>query len=440
MIPFRRRWSVPLALAVPLIRLADTVRQRRCRGLLLALAVPLALAHPVAARAAMPAMGEMNMAGGRYLYVWLGDARRHAHDRLAVVDFRPRSPGYGDVLATAVVPGRGGVDNEPHHCMISPSRPVVACGGLLSALRNQPGLFFFDISNLLRPRYMFSRHTALSAITDDLRPLPGGGFLVSDMGSSTGGSPGRIAELDSHLRVVHEWPERPPADGFNPHGISLRPDLDLMLTSDFVDPASTLNATAGPILFRSSVRVWDLSQRTITRTIPLPAGTGTMDVKLIPGNPDGLAYTAGLLDGRLYLVDPRAGSARPVLDLHRAVPDASPQVMVLSPDGRRLFVPLHGGIAMLDITEPDMPRVLDVAKLSADAGPHDTLLTRDGRLVVTDYFLDEDGFGKVHADGDHRVRVFDVGARTLREDARFDLDFDRAVPGLRLRPHGTDAL
>ena len=135
-------------------------------------------------------MGDMNMAGTHYLYVWLGAASRNAPDRLASIDFRRASPDYGKVVGWALVPGPGGIDNEPHHCMIAANMRMIACGGLLSFMRHQPGLFFFDISNPAHPRYLFSRRTTLSAVTDDLRPLPDGGFLVTDMGSSSGGSPG----------------------------------------------------------------------------------------------------------------------------------------------------------------------------------------------------------------------------------------------------------
>jgi hypothetical protein len=217
-----------------------------------------------------------------------------------------------------------------------------------------------------------------------------------------------------------------------------------MLTSDFVDPASTLNVTPGPVVFRGSVRVWNLDHRTITRTITIPGNPGTMDVKFIPDDPRARAYTAGLVNGLLYLLNPYAGTARVVFNLNTIDPGAAPQVMVCSPDGRRLFVPMDSKrgseIVMLDITDPARPRLLDKLELGTGSGPHDSMLTRDHRLVLTDYFLNEDGFGKVHVDGDHRVRVFLVGEHSLRPDPRFHLDFNHVIPGLRLRPHGTDAL
>ena len=129
---------------------------------------------------------------------------------------------------------------------------------------------------------MFSTSGTLSNITDDFLPLKDGGFLVTQMGSHTGGTPGRVAEFDADLQLVGEWPADPPEHDFNPHGISARPDLNLMVTSDFMMPASSLNIVPGDPLLRGIIRVWDLQNRSIVRTIEIPSAIGTMDVKLIP--------------------------------------------------------------------------------------------------------------------------------------------------------------
>ena len=47
------------------------------------------------------------------------------------------------------------------------------------------------------PRFLFSTSGTLSNITDDFLPLKDGGFLVTQMGSHTGGTPGRVAEFDA---------------------------------------------------------------------------------------------------------------------------------------------------------------------------------------------------------------------------------------------------
>jgi selenium-binding protein 1 len=376
-----------------------------------------------------------------YLYVWAGDSQRAAPDRIVTIDYDPHSPRYGAVVGMTEVPGPGGIDNEPHHCGLSADQRILACGGLLSVLRHQNGIFFFDVSNPAAPRFMFSTRASQSSVTDAFVPLPTGGFLVTQMGSATGGSPGRVVEFDADLELVHEWPNNPPADGFNPHGIDLRPDRDLMITCDFVDPASTLNTVPGPPVFRGSVRVWDLQRRTIVRTVRIPGAPGTMDCRLIPHDPQDRAYTAGLTNGLLYLVDTQSGTERPVFDFNVLVHGAAPQLMDLSADGTRLYIPLLGrdddAIAILDIRDPAHPRLLSMVKLPMGVGTHMVMLTDGGtRMVASDYFLNEDGFGKVHADGDHHVFALHVTPTQVSLDRRFDLDFNAIVPGLKLRPHG----
>jgi hypothetical protein len=68
------------------------------------------------------------------------------------------------------------------------------------------------------------------------------------MGSAAGGAPGRVVEFDRNLKLVKEWPQNPPEDGFNPHGISVRPDLNLMLTSDFLNPISSINPSSSVVV------------------------------------------------------------------------------------------------------------------------------------------------------------------------------------------------
>ena len=87
-----------------------------------------------------------------------------------------------------------------------------------------------------------------------------------------------------------------------------------MVTSDFINPVSTLNGVPGDPVLRGAIRVWDLQARTIVRTVNIPTAIGTMDVKLIPGDPQGRAYTAGMFDGLVYLVDTTAGTATAVFD------------------------------------------------------------------------------------------------------------------------------
>jgi hypothetical protein len=390
-------------------------------------------------RSPQPDRCDHELKKGTTLYVWAGDQARVAPDFVAVIDFDENSKTYGKVIRTVPVPASvPSAGNEAHHMHLSADGRVLACGGLLSLLEGEDGIFFFDVKDTRNPKFIKATSAPLSAITDDFLPLASGGFLVTQMGSNTGGAPGRIAEFDENLHLTHEWPDKPPTDGFNPHGISVRPEINLMVSSDFVNPISTINGFPGPEL-RGSIRVWNLKTRTIVRTVTIPSALGTMDVKLIPGDPKQRALTAGMFDSKIYLVDTRSGIYKPVFDAVTVGggPMSMPQILAITDDGTRLIFPLlnSGQIVMLDISNPEYPFVLDVVNLGLDSQPHVAQLTDDNkRLVVTDYFLNEDDFGKLHFEGDHKVHVLRVERGKLEVDYRFNLDFNTAMA--TSRPHG----
>ena len=239
----------------------------------------------------------------RYLFICTGDQARTAPDFLAVINFDQESRDYGKVIATVPFAAPDATGNEPHHIGLSADRKTVACGGLLSILKGQKEVFFFDVSDPRSPKFISAADPPLSSITDEFHALPDGGFLVTMMGGAQGHAPGRVVAFDRNLQVLKEYPDNPPSDGFNPHGISVRPELNLMVTSDFVCPSTTLNMVHGGIDFRGSIRVWDFARKQIVRSIELPGTVGTIDIKLIPHDRSARAYTAGMLDDQLYLVD-----------------------------------------------------------------------------------------------------------------------------------------
>lgn len=370
------------------------------------------------------------------LYIWAGDQARARPDFLAVIDFNEHSRNYGRVLRTVPVPPPGNVGNEPHHCHLLTDKNILVCGGLLSLLSAQNSIFFFDVSNARHPVFLFSTSTPNSGITDDFLPLPDGGFLVTQMGSASGGAPGRLAEFDRHLRFVAEYPRNPPLDGFNPHGISADFSRNLLVTSDFINPVSTLNLWSGDVELRGSLRFWDLAKREITRTVFLPEALGTMDVKLIPDDPRGRAVTANMFSGLLYTVDPTNGSVVQSFDAKNVIPRVETpipggmvQILAMPERGDRLIFGsfMAGQIVMLDIRNRSAFVQKSIVNLGVGAGPHDMDLTEDdSRLVVTDYFLNEDDFGKIHFEGDHKVHVIQVTPDNLSLDTRFKLDFNKA--------------
>ena len=166
---------------------------------------------------------------------------------------------------------------------------------------------------------------------------------------------------------------------------------------------------------------------------------GTIDVKLIPHDRKARAFTAGMLDDHLYLINTRHGTAKSVFNFGTIAVGGWPQLMRVTRDGRRLFVSMNqaGKIAMFDVSNPEAPRLLKALDLGQGSGPHYIALSKDEeRLVISDYFLNEDNFGKVHAEGDHKIRVAKILKNDMVLDSRFDLDFNTAFQSGSARPHG----
>jgi hypothetical protein len=386
------------------------------------------------------------------MLVWAADAAHIAPDFVAVIDFDRDSPNYGKVLRTVPLSGASALGNEPHHVGLSHDGRTMALGGLLSVLKGQDQVFFFDVSNPRHPTFIRSDNPPESSITDELTPLSNGGFLVTFMGGANGAQPGRVVEYDAGLNFVKAWPTILPTDGFNPHGIAIDEKHNLMVTSDFICPLLTLHIHGGDkVDLRGTVRVWDLAQRAITRTIVVgdPAHpAGTMEVQLIPHDQRLRAFTAGMVDGNLYLVDTQGGTAKAVFNFDGfALPgvQAMPQLLRINKEGTRLFVTLNGAgkVVMLNIESPDRPKVMSVVDLGPASGPHYLRLASDEkRLVVTDYFLVQDLVpgGVVNAEGDHKIHVINVHGNRLELDRRFDLDFNRDIITGPARPHGVALL
>jgi len=385
------------------------------------------------------------------LLVWAGDQAHHAPDFLAVVDFDRHSSDYGKVLQTVPLAGASAIGNEPHHVGLSRDGKTLAVGGLLSILRGQDQVFFFDVTHPRTPLFLRSDNPPDASITDEFAALRNGGFLVSFMGGPNGANPGRVVEYDASRNFVRAWPTNPPTDGFDPHGISIDEAHNLMITSDFICPLLTLHIHGGDAVdLRGTVRVWDLASRAIVRTITVgdsahPAGT--IDVKLIPRDRQLRAFTAGMADNTLYLVDTQNGTAMAVFDFSVfAVPNAPvwPQLLRINRRGTRLFITLNyaglaGKVVMFDITRPEHPQVISVVDLGPGSGPHYLRLTdNEKRLVVSDYFLVEDlaPGGVVQAEGDHKIHVLTVHPNRLTLDSHFDLDFNRDISTGPARPHG----
>jgi len=108
------------------------------------------------------------------LFICTGDQARRSPDFLAVVNFDAHSADYGKVIARAPLPEPGATGNEMHHIGLSADGRIVACGGLLSVLKGQKEIFFWNISDPTRPQFISSANPPRSSITDEFHALPEG--------------------------------------------------------------------------------------------------------------------------------------------------------------------------------------------------------------------------------------------------------------------------
>ena len=98
---------------------------------------------------------------------------------------------------------------------------------------------------------------------------------LTDLAAAAGTSPGRLVETDSDDNIIGEFPEDVDgnanilADNFNPHGLSINWDKNIILTSDYIVPLSILKPSLG-IIRDNTLRLWNLEKRTIISTLTIP--------------------------------------------------------------------------------------------------------------------------------------------------------------------------
>lgn len=341
------------------------------------------------------------------------------------------------------VEGPFGIGNEPHHLGLSGDNKTLLAGGLFGFVRKHPDIFKFDISNPTTPKYSGTIDAPMSSGTDDFMALPNGNTLITMMGGPAGGEYGRVLELDINNEIVAEWPKDAPAD-LTPHGISINYERNLMVTSDFLVPASTMT---GPVIGRQSLRVWDLKSKVIIRTIHIPTSESLMDLTLIPNDIEDRGYIPSQ-GGKLFHLNVTDGSFKAVFDYDAVIAaslnsthrhSSKPHILRFRKDGKRAFMTLYEAnrVAMLDTSDPLHPQLLRVIDLGVGAGPHFLLLSHDQtRLIVSDYFVNNVGLGGlVAAGGDYRTHVFQIEESDFHYDPLWYHDGNNFTTGVA-RPHG----
>ena len=350
-------------------------------------------------------------AGSSYLAVWSSDKGKddnlRSTDFLAIIDADPRSRTYGRVVNTALlqqVPGRNLLNdlgltgplgltakydlpvtgirsnelNEAHHMSHEPitvgRHRYLYLGGLISA-----NVFRCDVADPLNipvcPLVTTAKDVKSFSGIDDFIQIPNGNLLVTYMGAKNLTTPGGIVELGLDGSVVAEYraakaggPARymPSVNGVtdtgvlaHPHGIDVRPDLNLVVTSDYADPlslATTTSVGGSSGDYGTTVRFWKLSNLKAgpTAISQLPVGQGRE--RLRSNNaPEGVmsiglthlrrhkGVFAATMGGGTIWYAPDATVAKPEFRMvYRVGPGAAAAVFSITPDDRYLIQPIQG--------------------------------------------------------------------------------------------------
>lgn len=106
---------------------------------------------------------------GKIGYFWTGSGDQSHNDFLATYSLDDDT--FGELLWVTDVPTSG---NEPHHLGTSFDGKTLVGGGLLSLLKAQDTVFYFDTSDPYQPKFNKSNQASLSAVTDEIQAKPDG--------------------------------------------------------------------------------------------------------------------------------------------------------------------------------------------------------------------------------------------------------------------------
>jgi selenium-binding protein 1 len=358
-----------------------------------------------------------------YLYVSATRAGADLPDFLAVVDTRPESDTYGQVVHETPMPYAG---DELHH--FGWNRCSSACHGS-------------DRSHLIVPGFRSSRVYVVNVAADPLRPqvekviepgeilratgytrphtthcLPGEEVVISMLGDAEGNAVGGFAVLDaSTFEVKGRWENGGPRPSMN-YDFWYQPRKNVLVSSEFgvpnaYEPGFDLADVEGG-RYGQRLNFWNLERRELEQTIDLGAnGLVPLEIRWKHDPDADEGFVGAALSSTIWRFFRENGSyaAEPVIAVDPVDLDCWPipvpglvTDLVLSLDDRALYFSnwLHGDLRRYDVSDPSSPRLTGrlwlggVLGRESDAvrqltgGPQMLQLSYDGRrLYVTNSLL-----------------------------------------------------
>lgn len=324
-----------------------------------------------------------------YLYVWTGDADTVDSDFLAVIDVRPGSPTYAQVVSTLPVGARATI---PHH-----TEHQLEADHLLFANGFGAGRTFrFDLTQPDRPRLLGS-FTDLGGFSypHSFVQMANGHLLATFQGHGTRNiPPGGLVELDRDGNLVRATSARAPefdSTQIRPYSLAVLPAIDRVVSTSTDMLAD----------FGAHLQIWRLSDLSLLETIELPttmAGdshqhegtmtTGPNDHHLFPGEPrvlkDGRTVLLATFTCGFYSVT-GLDSPQPRVTFLRSFTGENCAVPVLVGSLWIQTVPDEHALIALDVSDPASPREVSRVVFDSTFKPHWMAFDAGGsRLIVND--------------------------------------------------------
>jgi hypothetical protein len=364
--------------------------------------------------------------GGSYLFVWAGDDAKTSDDFLAVLDADPKSPHYGQTVASVAVPGPTGT---PHHTELEMPND----GFLLANAFESGRTVVFDLRDPLHPALVTSfgdldgymhPHTYERLSNNDV--LATFQYHGGHNAKSDGGGLVEFTEKGRVIRSSSAMDAAAKAELIRPYSLVLVPTLDRVVSTNTAMHFKTDGETR-------TVQVWRMSDLKLLRTIVLPNGPKGTEQNA-PGEPRLLS------DNKTVLVHTfNCG----LYELDGIETDHASARFLKSFDGEICAVPLRIGhywiqtlfsahaLASYDIS--DLGNIREVSRITFDdkQKPHWITADETNRRIL----LNSGEYGE------HRLFMvnFDPQMGTLSLDEHFrDAGSDRAGVSMdgKSWPHG----
>jgi methanethiol oxidase len=355
------------------------------------------------------------------LYIWSRDASGNGTDFIAVVDADPDSDTYGEIVATA---SAGSSGNEAHHFGYTSDASRIFAGGMFT---NR--LFLYDVGDdPSAPRLVRTVDLEDSGFVGPHTPyaVPGG-MLLAMMGGA-GGGPGAVLELDEEGGVRRAYVAPDEGRPIHLYDVTLNPRGDRVFASSFAHAEQFVHGVPDPAHVANEVVIWDRASGEVVQVEELDLSTVVLRWLHAPEANAG--YVPSGFGGTIWYWHDEGDDGRYAFERVLELPEGSfPVDLRITPDDRSMFVTLWaaGLVQQYDISDPRAPRLVDQAELPQ---PNMMLLSPDGeRLYVTNSIL-----SSLDGDVPFAAWLFEVGPDGMTHDPTFAPEFEAFAAG-RAGPH-----